>query len=112
MSTITNVVLHTSILEEDEDVSVFLKDLFGRDNQPPPVYLDSRKLMPQHKALECEVWVGAYNGLNLPMIVKGLGERAWEEPQAVQLFVQMQEHEQFYLAYGTIETLTLEQMQE
>jgi hypothetical protein len=47
------------------------------------------------KALECNLYVGAYNYFPLDNFVAHLKSIAWEEPEFIQLFVQEQEDMEF-----------------
>ena len=43
------------------------------------------------RVLECEVFPGAFNYLDLAALVKAIREVDWDDPDGVQLFVQEQE---------------------
>jgi hypothetical protein len=112
MSTITTVVLHTSILEEEDDVKAFLVELFSRDNQAAPLRLaDMAEVRSQdpagpfRKVPGCDVWLGAYNGLDLGMVIQGLSAYKWRCLDDVQLFVNCHEQDRLYLAFGQIQKL-------
>lgn len=49
------------------------------------------------KALECNLYVGAYNGLELDKFIEHLRGIEWRAPEHIQLFVKDQEDIEFHL---------------
>jgi hypothetical protein len=91
MSVVTNVVLKISI--GDKSRISKLNELFqsGRnfvscddDSLPRGWYAGT-------KILECEIYPGAFNHLDLDGLVAAIRRIDWDDPQSVQLFVQSQE---------------------
>jgi hypothetical protein len=47
------------------------------------------------KMLECEIYPGAFNHLDLNKLVAAINAAPWESPESVQLFVQGQDEDRF-----------------
>jgi hypothetical protein len=75
-----------------EQVNAF----FAKRDQPELASIDP-VWEGRGKALECSVYVGAYNRLELDDFVEHLRGIAWNAPQFIQLFVKDQEDVEFRL---------------
>jgi protein associated with RNAse G/E len=97
MSVVTNLILHIGILEDEEDrikdVNEFWEDGIGL------VSFDSSDL-PRGwyggtKMLEANLYVGAFNYLDLDEFITHLEKIRWEYPEEVQVIVKEQEDDLF-----------------
>jgi hypothetical protein len=89
MSVVTNVILTMNILDEDAIEAV------NKFPFPHNAGFTRVENCGGTKALECAVFTGAFNYLNvedLLIYVRGL---EFEEPECVQIFIQKQEEDRF-----------------
>jgi hypothetical protein len=93
MSVVTNVLLKISV--GDKRRIVELNALFASgqkfvscDDETLP-----RGWYAGSKMLECEIFPGAFNRLSVSELVSAIQKVEWDNPQAVQLFVQEQEED-------------------
>lgn len=114
MSFVTNIILHMSTIEEEDERIKEVNAYFSPENNygisdRPLIGLDDTELLPRGwyggtKYLECELYVGAYNYLNLEAFLKHLSTAVkWSEPQNVQVFVKEQNYDKFKVVYGVQE---------
>jgi hypothetical protein len=54
------------------------------------------------KAIEHEIWAGAYNWLDVPEFIKAVENAGWEFPSDVQLLIKREGDELFCLCAGTM----------
>lgn len=89
MSVVTNVILTTEISDEDTIAQVNA----GLDR------MEKSHLLPVHtswhrgKAVEINIYIGAYNHFNLEKFVEIVQAVTWDDPQCVRLFVNEQNDE-------------------
>jgi hypothetical protein len=87
MSNVTNLILHIGIAE-DENQKIAEVNMFF-DDQRPLVSIKDESLPDGWyggtKHLECNLYVGAFNYLNLERFVAHLKTIRWGEPEALQL---------------------------
>lgn len=97
MSVVTNLILHIGISEDEEerikDVNKFFEDKNGL------VSLDDSKI-PRgwyggSKMLECNLYIGAFNYLDLDEFIKHCKNIKWEYPDEIQIIVKEQEDDLF-----------------
>ena len=106
MSSVTNLILHIGIIE-DEDAKIKEVNAFFGERENPLVGLREQPL-PRgwyggSKYLECNIYVGAFNYLDLVRFLKHINSIQWDEPQDVQLFVKEQNDTRFKLIHGVEE---------
>jgi hypothetical protein len=93
MSVVTNVVLKISV--GDKQRIADLNALFSSGQKF--VSCDDESLprgwYAGSKMLECEVFPGAFNHLNIAELVSAIQDVEWDDPYSVQLFVQEQEED-------------------
>lgn len=92
MSVVTNVILKTG-LQEELGVQQVNERLSSLDSHHSPFVScdDTRKGMRSYagsKALEIDLYPGAFNHLHLQDLLDSIRAAHWDEPEEVQLFVQ------------------------
>jgi len=96
MSVVTNVVLKISV--GDKHRISELNALFASGQKF--VSCDDESLprgwYAGSKMLECEVFPGAFNHLNVSELVSAIQKVGWDDPHSVQLFVQEQEEDRLH----------------
>lgn len=95
MSHVTSVILTTSLLDGplDDDRDTAAEQL--------GTVLGFERLGDRaggNKKMQAEVWLAAFNHLDLPGLVQKLRALPWVEPQSVQLFVKC-EHDEGFAEY-------------
>ncbi len=100
MSWVTNLLLHISSRSTNEKIAQ-VNDFFDRDNKLGLVSLDAPGLPKGwyggDKMLEANLYVGAFNYLNLDEFLEHIRGLAWEEGDQVQAFVKKQEQDVFHV---------------
>lgn len=115
MSYVTNLILHMSILEEENEQETDTKIIeqvnkfFDEQGIRPLIGLHNTELLPGgwyggQKYLECHVYVGAFNYLDLDGFLRHLQTVPFEEPEEVQVWIKDQHETSFRLVYGVEET--------
>ena len=91
MSVVTNVVLKTSV--GDKNMIASLNEIFQSGKKF--VSCDDESLprgwYAGDKFLECEIYPGSFNHLNLEDLIAAIQKVKWDDPRSVQLFIQGQE---------------------
>jgi len=101
VSNITDVIVLTSWFGNDQAMEPFLepddrrdwRGAFGIATQAP----FQAAWIHNGKAPECLVWVGAFNYLNRPALLRDLAALPWEEPGGVQVLINGQDDDCFGL---------------
>jgi hypothetical protein len=101
VSNVTNVVVLSSSFFNRRAMEPFLelddrrgwKGAFGIATEGP----FQAAWIHNGKAPECTVWVGAFNHLNRPALLRDLAALPWEEPGAVQVLINGQDDDCFGL---------------
>jgi hypothetical protein len=93
MSVVSNIVLKTSVGDKARIVKLNAAFESGQkfvscDDESLP-----RGWYAGTKMLECEIYPGAFNYLELAELIKAIREVDWDDPRSVQLFVQDQEQD-------------------
>ena len=83
MSTVTNVIILGGV---DETGPTQLTDF-------PFIQVDG--LTVGSKAMEANVWIGAFNYLDIVNFIDALNKVKWDYPEEVQLLIKEQEDEKF-----------------
>lgn len=100
MSVVTSVLLCTGINDYGIfDVNKWLVDSGNWVLEQINEYAGGRKSMQQ------DVYAGAYNYFDLDSFIAAVKTSRWEHPDDVQLLVNREEDDRFYLAYGKMEEL-------
>ncbi len=104
MSVVTNIILVTPITFEEDmpklkrKINSFFNGEHGY-RTPGFVAVEDKKLPKGWyggtKMLETELWIGAFNHINLDDLVEHLRKIKWEYPEEVQLIVKEQEEDRF-----------------
>lgn len=100
MSNVTNVVILSAGCN-DRAIEPFLEQddrrdwrgCFGKSTEGP----FERAWIHNGKAPECSVWVGAFNHLNRPALLRDLAALPWDEPGTVQVLINGQDDDCFGL---------------
>lgn len=103
MSWVTNIILSYSLGEYTEKRIAEVNQFFGSvpdrheggNYEEEPLASVESVWEGKGKALECNVFIGAYNYFPLEDFLVHLRSVTWEEPEAVQLFVKDQEDSKF-----------------
>lgn len=99
MSLVTNVILHTPIYFDDEQKEIEKQINSFFDESKGFVYVDDEKLpigwYGGTKMLECDLYIGSFNYLDLEGLIKHLSKIKWEYNEQVQLIVKEQEDDKF-----------------
>lgn len=93
MSVVTNIVLKTSAGDKHriEKLNALFQSgqkFVSCDGESLP-----RGWYAGNKMLECEIFPGAFNQLNLTDLLNAIQKVDWDDPLSVQLFVQEQEED-------------------
>src|SRR5882762_1651806 len=95
MSVVTNVILKTAVAE-DYGIQI-LNSIF--ESGQGFVACDDPALprgwYAGSKMLECEIYPGSFNYLDIESLVRAIQYVNWRNPDSVQLFVQEQEENRF-----------------
>jgi hypothetical protein len=99
MSSVTNVILKTSLDEEEGILALNATFVHGR----PFISCDSVEPMGDggrlgyggNKQLECDIYLGAFNGVYVDEIRGAVAEIKWDRPECVQLFLQGEHDDKF-----------------
>jgi len=107
MSTVTNVILILSVSEDEEDRIKEINSYFSKEDTssfPTSKGLVSAddKSIPNHwyggqKMLETNVYIGAFNGLDIEEFLEHLKSIKFEDSENVQVFYQLQAEDKFNL---------------
>lgn len=102
MSSVTNLIITFSTLEDEEQVIGKMKAFYkSGDGFSIASVKDERLPQPWYggtRRLECNILIGAYNYLDLEAFLAFLREEVnWEAPDLVQLFVKEQADMKFRL---------------
>lgn len=108
MSYVTNLILHMDGMEEEQE-RIQEVNAFFDERTRPFIGLHDTELLPHgwyggSKYLECHVYVGAFNYLDLDGLLKHLGTVKWSYPAEVQLFIKDENEETFRLVHGVEQT--------
>ena len=98
MSTVTNVILTADVGEAEHGKAVprIVEWLLEQEmGHPPLLRVDDLVGRQKGKAMEADVWVGAYNCLDLAAFVDVVEGAAWLERDDVALFVLLQDGDRF-----------------
>jgi hypothetical protein len=91
MSRVTNVILTTAAGEEQIEAFNAAWDWDGG-----PQFQDVPSDIPAGtKHLECNVYLGAFNHLDLNAFVSAIRRTAWDCPESVQIFILEEDSERF-----------------
>jgi hypothetical protein len=90
MSIVTNIIIATSISEDPEQLAHKFKEFQVNGNPFALVSIDNEALPKAwyggSKMIEANVFIGAYNHLDLNALISFMRERvSWENPECVQL---------------------------
>jgi hypothetical protein len=97
MSCVSNVILLTFIEDQGiKDVQLWL----SRAGALPLNQIDG--FSGGTKAVEHEIWAGAYNWLDVPEFIKAVKNASWEFPSDVQLLIKEESDDLFSLRAGTM----------
>lgn len=91
MSTVTNMILATMV----DDASSFREDEGPLATLVHPGFVQVDQHAGGNKAMECDVFMAAVNGLDLDEVLEKLRKVPWAFPEEVQLFVKEQDDENF-----------------
>lgn len=99
MSEVTNLILTCSLGEKEEFVLSQINK-FEINNKPFKMISINDKKLPSAwyggtKYMECCIFMGAYNYLNLNEFIDHLKSIEWEDPEDVQLIVRNQNEDRF-----------------
>lgn len=99
MSKVTNLILTCSVSEKEDFIESEISKFKIKDT---PINITSihDKMLPSSwyggsKNMECNVFIGAYNYLDLNSFISHLKSIKWEDPEIVQLFV-LEDHEDMF----------------
>lgn len=100
MSVVTNLILHMGILEDENDMAQKVNQYFKNKEWlgAPPVPIDSENRNGWYggtKFLECNLFIGAYNHLDLDDFIKHLRALKWTSPEDLQIIVKEQNDDKF-----------------
>jgi hypothetical protein len=91
MSVVTNVVFKTSAGDKRRIVKLNAAFQAGKKFASCDDESLERGWYAGDKMLECEVYPGAFNNLQLAVLIEAIRKVEWDDPGSVQLFVQEQE---------------------
>ncbi len=101
MSRVTNVILHVSILEEDECEDGPIVQVVALNRVLMEECRTSFERVDQHagggKFFEATVFMAAFNHCPTPDIIAFVRQQQWTYPEDVQVFVKEQEDDGFAL---------------
>ena len=99
MSSVTNIILACSVLEKDDILNQEFKKLVYNGTPFNIVSVNSDQLKKAWyggtKYLECNLYIGAYNYMDLEKLITDLKKIKWEDPDFVQLIVKLQDDDKF-----------------
>lgn len=99
MSTVTNVILTTGLGEAEHGTAIALiQDWLAADGHPHLRRVD--ELVNPGKAMEAEVWIGAFNGLRLEEFLQLVKWTRWLAIDEMRIFWKRQDDEAFYPAFS------------
>lgn len=113
MSVVTNLVLHLPIQPENDTRLIdAINEFFAQDGITGLVSVDDPRLPRRwyggSKALECDLFVGAFNHLSLDdflvHLADAIAHHPWDwrdEPDSIQVFVKEQEDDTFRIIDAT-----------
>ncbi len=93
MSRVTNIILTTSARDEPEAIQ-HLNNWVDDKHGPCCLFVDAKDSAGD-KHLECGIYLGAFNHMDLESFVFAVGSAPWEDPKQVQLFVREEDDEEF-----------------
>lgn len=86
MSSVTNIIVTSSIFNDDpqllESVNEKLKQ-YG-------FFVNVAKYATSYKVVEAQVWLGAFNYLDLGVFLDAIHAVPWEDPEDLRIFIQRQ----------------------
>ncbi|NQY05521.1 MAG: hypothetical protein HRT68_04760 [Flavobacteriaceae bacterium] len=90
MSKVTNIILTSSVIENEEFVIKEIEKFILRGNSLKIVSINN-KTLPEgwyggSKHFESNVFIGAYNYLDIKSFINHLKIIKWKDPECVQLF--------------------------
>lgn len=99
MSYVTNLLLHISMIENEQTRMQEVNTYFHQRETRPLISVSDESI-PRgwyggDKYLECHLYLGAYNYLHLDEFIAHLKSIEWEEPEAVQVIVKEQSDDMF-----------------
>ena len=99
MSEVTNLIL-TCSLGEKEEVVLSQINKFEVDDRSFKIVSINDKKLPKGwyggtKYMECNIFMGAYNYLNLNKFIRHLKSIEWEDSEDVQLIIREQHEDHF-----------------
>ena len=97
MSDVTNVMVSHSVLEEPATHEALATPISGGYGQSLRNIADGAAgdAWGGHKAPEVEVWAAAFNHVGVSEILAHVEGVPWEEPHAVQVFINVQDDVKF-----------------
>lgn len=98
MSVVTNLILTFSLSEDtvikEKEINLFFNN--GRDFKIVSVDCDETKIVyGGSKCFETNLYLGAYNHLDLPELIKHIKDIDWVERENVQLIIKEEQDEKF-----------------
>ncbi|WP_027394089.1 hypothetical protein [Aquimarina latercula] len=99
MSEVTNLILTCSTGEKEKLILSKINQ-FKMDNKLFKIVSINDKTLPDAwyggtKYMECNIFIGAYNYLNLEKLIDNLKSIEWEDPEDVQLIIKQQNDDHF-----------------
>jgi hypothetical protein len=95
MSTVTNVILVAGVdeLRAIAQVNEMIHRTHSHEDRP---FTDANNHpVAGARVLETSIFLGAFNGIGLPLLLNIVQSAEWESPEEVQLFVKEQEDLKF-----------------
>lgn len=86
MSSVTNIIVTSSILNDDPQ---FLQSVNEKLKQYG-FFVNVTKYATSYKAVEAQVWLGAFNYLDLRVFLNAVHAVPWEDPEDLRIFIQRQ----------------------
>lgn len=92
MSTVTNIIVTSSIMNEEHH------QLLAGVNEKLKEYgffVNVTKYATSYRVVEAQVWLGAFNHLDLSVLLDAICEAPWEDPEDLRMFIQRQDDNSF-----------------
>lgn len=91
MSAVANVIVTCALGDGGVfGLNAYLRSVYGSR------LTNCRGMEGGSKALDADIWVGAYNRLDVPDLVTQVRTASWDEPYAVRVFVQEPHENSFH----------------
>lgn len=94
MSRVTNIILTTTVTENEEPIEEINKILVEKGYTGYLTKVD--QYVNSTKRMECGVYIAAINHIDFSNFMEIVGSVTWEDAENVQVYVQEQEDERFY----------------